>query len=101
MQFGINLGEIPRVCQLHRHEIDDCVRRYLLNIGFYMIRQFAVFLRIKQLHTVEMKILTLIHGDVWPPFQPTALTETFVQHCTKKADGDLFFGDGIHVSEGL
>ena len=101
VQLGVNLGKIPRVCQLHRYEIDGSVRRHILNIGFYMICQITVFLRIEQLHTVEMKILTLIHGDIWPPFQPTPLTETFIQHCTEKADGDLFFGIGIHVSDGL
>ena len=47
VQLGINLGKIPRIFQLHRYEIDGGVRRYVLNIGFYMIRQFAVFLRIK------------------------------------------------------
>ena len=55
-----------------------------------MIRQFAVFLRIKQLHAVKMKILTLIHGDIRPPLLPTPLTETAVQYRTEKADGDIF-----------
>ena len=96
VQLGINLGKIPRVFQLHRHEIDNGVRRHLLNIGFYMIRQIAVFFRIKQLHAVKMEIMTLIHGDIRPPLLPTPLTETAVQYRTEKADGDLFFGCSIH-----
>ena len=91
VQLGINLGKIPRVFQLHRHEIDGGVRRHLLNIGFYMIRQIAVFLRIKQLHAIKMEIMTLIHGDIRPPLLPTPLPETAVQYRTEKADGDLFF----------
>ena len=101
MQLGINLGKIPRVFQLHRYEIDGGVRRHILNIDFYMIRQFAVFLRIKQLHTVKMEILTLIHGDVRPPLLPTPLPETAIQYRAEKADGDLFFGCAIHFSDGL
>ena len=39
-----------------------------------------------------MKILTLIHGDIRPPLLPTPLTETFIQHCTEKTNGNLFLG---------
>ena len=66
------------------------------NIGFYMIRQLAVFLSIKQLHTVNMKILALIHGNVRPPLLPTPLAETAVQYRAEKADSDIF--STIHFS---
>ena len=91
MQAGIDFAEIPRVGELHLHQIDGGVRRAVADVGADEVGQRAVFVGVEEFDAVEDEVIALVHGDVGPPFLPAAFTAASIQLGAEKADNDAGF----------